>query len=128
MASYLDALLADRDRMRRALKAQIEAEAATVRELQAELDRRALELDQKILRLLVFRMLWGPGQQETMAAQVDVEEASKPHTQVQQQLAYHQKVLQALQEALLRVEQTGTLEGAPPAPSGGLSVADIVGG
>jgi len=130
MSSYLEALTADRERMRRALKAQIEAEAGAVRDLQAELDRLSLELDQKIVRLMIFRGLFGDEQQESLNAQVEVEEVAKPHSTALQQLAYRQRVLQALQEALLRLEQTGGIEGGPqPAAAGDakLTVADILG-
>ncbi|HLH23626.1 MAG TPA: hypothetical protein VK066_13985 [Chloroflexota bacterium] len=128
MASYLEALTADRERMRRALLGQIEEEAAAIRQLQEELERCSAVLDQKIVRLMIFRGLFGPSQQETLNAQVDVEEASKPHTVAREQLAYHQKVLQALQEALLRLQQTGSIEsGSAPAQDAKLTVADILG-
>ena len=130
MASYLDSLMADRERMRRALKAQIELEAAAVRDLQAELDRLAGELDQKIVRLMIFRGLFGPAQQETMNAQVEVEEVAKPHGAATAQLAYRQRVLQSLQEALLRLEQSGTIDGSTPSAAADatkLTVADILG-
>ncbi len=126
MASYLEVLMADRERMRHALQAQIDDEATVVREIQADIERRGAELDQKIVRLIVFRGLYGPNQQETMSAQVDVEEASKPHTAALQQLAQRQRVLRALQEALLRVDQTGSVEG-PPLGGGDPTIADLLG-
>jgi hypothetical protein len=130
MSSYLDVLTADRERMRRALKGQIEAEAGAVRDLQAELERQTAELDQKIVRLMIFRSLFGASQQETLAAQVEVEETAKPHATATQQLAYHQRVLQSLQEALIRLEQTGNIEGTvstPAADAAKITVADILG-
>ena len=128
MSSYLEALTADRERLRRALQGQIETEAAAVRDLQSEQERLALELDQKIVRLMIFRGLFGPDQQETLSVQVEVEEVAKPHALTTQQLSYRQRVLQALQEALLRLEQTGGLD-SPPATAGDakLTVADILG-
>jgi predicted metallo-beta-lactamase superfamily hydrolase len=128
MASYLETLTADRERMRRALMGQIEEEAAAIRQLQEELEQRSVVLDQKIVRLMVFRSVFGPSQQETLNAQVDVEEASKPHTAARELLAYHQKVLQALQEALLRLQQTGSIEpGSASTGDAKLTVADILG-
>ena len=130
MASYLDILMADRERMRRALKGQIEAEAAVVRDLQTELERLAVELDQKIVRLMIFRGLFGPAQQETLAAQVEVEEVAKPHGTAAAQLAYHQRLLQSMQEGLLRLEQSGSIEAtgsSDAADATKLTVADILG-
>ena len=126
MATYLDGLNADRERQRRALKALIEQEAKAVRELQSEVEARAAELDQMIVRLQVFRGIYGPAQQETMAAQVDVEETSKPHTAATQGLATHQKILQALQEALIRLESGQAVDPTPPGETK-LTVADILG-
>ncbi|HEY7060433.1 MAG TPA: hypothetical protein VII06_03065 [Chloroflexota bacterium] len=128
MASYLEQLTADRERLRRALMAQIEEEAATIRQLQEDLEQYGTVLDQKIVRLMIFRGLFGSSQQETLGAQVDVEEASKPHTAARDSLTYHQRVLQALQEALLRLQQTGTIEGGgTQASDTKLTVADILG-
>jgi len=128
MASYLEALTADRERMRRALMGQIEEEAAAIRQLQESLEQYGAMLDQKIVRLMIFRGIFGPSQQETLSAQVDVEEASKPHTTAREALAHHQRVLQALQEALLRLQQTGSMDGnATPTVEAKLTVADILG-
>jgi hypothetical protein len=128
MASYLETLTEDRERMRRALMGQIEEEAAAIRQLQEDLEQCSVVLDQKIVRLMIFRGLFGPAQQETLSAQVDVEEASKPHTLARDQLAYHQRVMQALQEALLRLQQTGSIDGSEAqAADAKLTVADILG-
>jgi hypothetical protein len=128
MASYLESLTEDRERMRRALMAQIEDEAAAVRGLQEQLEQYGAVLDQKIVRLMIFRGLFGPTQQETLNAQVDVEEASKPHTSAREQLAHHQRVLQALQEALVRHQQTGSIDSeATQSTNTKLTVADILG-
>jgi hypothetical protein len=128
MASYLETLTEDRERMRRALMSQIEEEAAAIRQLQEDLEQYAVVLDQKIVRLMIFRGIFGPSQQETLSAQVDVEEASKPHTLARDQLAYHQRVLQALQDALLRLQQTGSIDAsAAQASDAKLTVADILG-
>jgi hypothetical protein len=124
MATYLDGLLADRERMRRALMALIESEAATVRELQANLESYAQALDAQIMRLMVYRGLYGETQAETLGAQTDVEEASKPHTATQEALAKHQRILQGLQEALLRLEKGEALTRPPGGDK--LTVADLL--
>jgi hypothetical protein len=128
MASYLESLTEDRERMRRALMAQVDEDDAAIRQLQEDLEQYAAVLDQKIVRLMIFRGLFGHSQQETLNAQVEVEEASKPHTAARDQLAYHQRVLQALQEALLRLQQTGSIDGqTTPSTETKLTVADILG-
>lgn len=128
MASYLEVLTEDRERMRRALMAQIEEEAAAIRQLQEELEQYGALLDQKIVRLMIFRGLFGAAQQETLNAQVDAEEASKPHTSAREQLAHHEKVLQGLQDALVRLLQTGSIDGgAGQSQEAKLTVADILG-
>jgi hypothetical protein len=123
MATYLDALLADRERMRRAMMALIESEAATVRELQTDVEKYALALDAQIMRLMIYRNLYGESQAEALNAQTDVEEASKPHTAAVQQLVTHQRVLQALQEALIRLEKGESIAGTA---GDKLTVADIL--
>jgi hypothetical protein len=125
MATYLDGLMGDRERMERALTALIETEAGRVRDLQAEVASCARTLDEQIVRLLVFRGLYGRSAQETLAAETAAEEASKPHTAAVQELANHQKILQALQEALIKLKQGQPLD--PSASSGArLTVADIL--
>src|SRR5438270_11980311 len=103
MASYLDTLMADRERLNRALTSQIEAEAARVRDLQGEVATYAAALDQQIVRLLIYRGLYGVSSQDTLSQETEVEEVSKPHTAALHELAQHQRVLQGLQEALIRL-------------------------
>jgi hypothetical protein len=124
MATYLDALTGDRERMRRALTALIEAEAATVRELQANLERYARTLDEQIVRVMVYRKLFGPSSSETLNAQTAVEEASKPHTATMQELAQRQRILQGLQEALVELERGEPSDFGQGATK--LTVADIL--
>ncbi len=125
MATYLDSLIADRERMERALTAQIEAEAARVRDLQADVASHASTLDQQIVRLMIFRGIYGRSAQETLLAETDVEEASKPHTAALQELATHQRILQALQEALIKLKQGQSLDAATTGESK-ITVADIL--
>ena len=125
MATYLDSLMGDRERMERALSAQIESEAARVRDLQADVASYANTLDEQIVRLMIFRRLYGRSAQETLMAETDVEEASKPHTAALQELATHQKILQALQEALIKLKQ-GQSPDAATTGEGKITVADIL--
>ncbi len=128
MASYLEALMADRERQRSALMAQIEQEVVTIRQLREELAKYGADLDQKIIRLMIFRSLFGSVQQETQTAQVEVEEASKPHTYTREQIVFHERVLQALQEALARLQQGGSVDSSgTPTIDAKLTVADILG-
>jgi hypothetical protein len=125
MASYLDTLMADRERLNRALTAQVEAEAARVRDLQGEVATCAHALDQQIVRLLVFRGLYGASSQDTLLQETEVEEVSKPHTSALQELAQHQRILQGLQEALIRLSQGQSLEATASGESK-LTVAEIL--
>jgi hypothetical protein len=74
---------------------------------------------------MIYRTLYGENQAESLNAQTDVEEASKPHTAAQQALVMHQRVLQALQEALIRLEKGESISGMAGADK--LTVADILG-
>ena len=125
MATYLDSLMDDRERIERALTAQIEAEAARVRDLQADVASYANTLDQQIVRLMIFRGIYGRSAQETLLAETDVEEASKPHTSAVQELATHQRILQALQEALIKLKQGQSLDAATTGEAR-VTVADIL--
>ena len=127
MATYLDTLRADRERLRRALTALIQGEAAAVRDLQADVETHARKLDEQIVRLMVLRGIYGPSSAESFAAQTDVEESSKPHTAALQELATHQRILQALQEALIRLDQGQAIDVATESGEGKLTVADILG-
>jgi hypothetical protein len=125
MATYLESLMGDRERLNRALTAQIEAEAARVRDLQGEVATYAAALDQQIVRLLIYRGLYGVSSQDTLSQETEVEEVSKPHTAALQELAQHQRVLQGLQEALIRLTQGQSLEATASGESK-LTVADIL--
>ena len=125
MASYLENLMADRERLGRALTAQIEAEAARVRDLQGEVANYAHALDQQIVRLLIFCGLYGVSSQDTLSQETEVEEVSKPHTAALAELVQHQRILQGLQEALIRLSQGQSLEATANGESK-LTVAEIL--
>jgi hypothetical protein len=125
MSTYLDSLMADRERLGRALTAQIEFEAARVRDLQGEVASYSHLLDQQIVRLLIFRGLYGASSNDTLTQETEVEEASKPHTTALTELAQHQRILQGLQEALIRLNQGQSLEATTSGESK-LTVAEIL--
>ena len=68
MASCLDSLVGNRERSRRALVALIESETAAIRELETNLAAYVQALDQQIMRLIVYRRLFGNVQAETLNA------------------------------------------------------------
>lgn len=115
MASYLDSLLADRERVQQALQALIAEETAAVRQLEEQLAASTRRLDQLIVRLTVYRAVFGPGSSQALDLQTAIEDAAKPHAQLRGDLAQRQRVLQALQEALQRVAQGGRLDASAPA-------------
>jgi chromosome segregation ATPase len=115
MASYLDSLLADRERVQQALQALIAEETAAVRQLEEQLAASTRRLDQLIVRLTVYRAVFGPGSSQALDLQTAIEDAAKPHAQLRSDLAQRQRVLQALQEALQRVAQGGRLDASAPA-------------
>ena len=126
MASYVEELMADRERLRRALTGVIEAEAAAVRELQANSQSYARALDEQIVRYTIYRTLYGPTQAETERARIAVEEASKPHVTAELELEQHQRILQALQEALMRIERGEPIDATASDADAKLTVADIL--
>jgi chromosome segregation ATPase len=128
MASYLDTLLADRERVQQALQALIAEETAAVRQLEEQLAASTRRLDQLIVRLTVYRAVFGPGASQALDLQTAIEDAAKPHAQLRADLAQRQRVLQALQEALQRVAQGGRLDAsAPPDAPRRESLADLLG-
>ena len=126
MASYVEELMADRERLRRALTGVIEAEAAAVRELQANSQSYARALDEQIVRYTIYRALYGPSQTETERARIAVEEASKPHVAAELELEHRQRILQALQDALMRVERGEPIDATASSADAKLTVADIL--
>ena len=126
MASYLETLMADQARLRQSLMAEIETEAAAVRELQERLEASSRTMDQMIVRLQIYRRVYGNSATQTLDLQTAIEDHGKPHSEVGAELADHQRVLQAMQEALLQIDQGGRIDGAEAAKS--VSIADILNG
>lgn len=110
MASYIDTLGEDRDRIRRALKGLIEEQETRIRELSETLSEYGTLLDRHVLRTMIFRGAFGSGGAETMLAETETEVASKPVTEAAKQLERETNILKLYQEALARIESGGSLE------------------
>ncbi len=110
MASYVDLLSEDQRRMRRALESLIAEEENRIRVHKESLEEYTQALDRRVLRALVYRSIFGPTQTETVTAQTDTEEASKPVTETTRQLERSILVLQAFREALAAIESGATLD------------------
>lgn len=111
MASYIELLLDDRERLQKALQGLIEEQDARLHQLTAALQEHSDTLDRQILRTLIFRTTFGAGQQDTLTAETETAEASKPLTEVTRQIQKQTMILDAYREALHKVEAGGKLEG-----------------
>lgn len=112
MASYIELLLDDSERVRKALQVLMEEQEARLRQLSTALQEYTDTLDRNILRTLIFRTTFGAGQQETLTAETETAEASKPVTEVTRQIQRQTMILDAYREALQKVEAGGKLEEA----------------
>lgn len=70
MASYIELLLDDSERVRKALQVLMEEQEARLRQLSTALQEYSDTLDRNILRTLIFRTTFGAGQQETLTAEI----------------------------------------------------------
>jgi hypothetical protein len=110
VATYIELLSADQRRMRRALESLIAEEENQIRSLREALEEYTRALDRRVIRAMVFRSLFGPTQTDTLIAQTDTEEASKPVTDTTRQLEKSILVLQALREALQMIDSGSPLD------------------
>ncbi len=110
MASYVELLSEDQRRMRRALESLIAEEENRIRVLKESLEEYTQALDRRILRTIVYRSIFGPTQAETIAAQTETEEASKPVTDTTRLLEKAMLTLQAYREALAAIESGAALD------------------
>lgn len=104
MARYDEELNADPARVRRALEGLIGEEEAEVARLEQELASATARLDQKVVRLMLFRDHFGPTHPETTRAQNDALEASKPVADLTETLAHRRAILQIYRDRLLRLD------------------------
>src|SRR5437588_253066 len=112
MASYVETLEEDHERVRLAIEGLIAEQQSRIDELQEELAGLCQRLDKLILRTLIFRNTYGAGATDTFTAEGNVEEASKPVTEITRQLEREKAILRGFQAAL---EQAG----------GGAQLADL---
>ena len=110
MPSYFESLGEDRQRVHKALQRLIEAQQNLIRDLSATLQGHMDALDEGILRTMVFRNLFGAGSAETATTEVDVQQASRPVTDITRQLEKEGQVLKSYREALGQVESGAPLE------------------
>jgi hypothetical protein len=96
--------------MRRALEGLIAEEEGQIRALRGALDEYMRALDRRIIRTMVFRSLFGVRQADTMTAESDTEEASKPVTETTRQLEKSMLVLEAYREALEMIDSGAPLD------------------
>lgn len=119
MASYMELLAQDRDRVQRTLLELVRQQEQRIEELNAVLANESGVLDQNILRTMVFRNLFGTAQAETLTAETDTEEASKPVTERMRQIERETRVLEAYQAALRQFEAGAPIEDLGKAVSPG---------
>src|SRR5438105_1711843 len=110
MATYMDVLAEDKERMKRGLEGLIQEQEEHVGELTDELHSLMQHLDRLILRTLIYRNTYGAGGTETMASETDTEEASKPVTEVTRQLERERAMLKTYRDALAQVTGGAPLE------------------
>src|SRR5438477_12713529 len=111
MSSYVEQLEQDRQRVERALEGLIAQQEQRLEELNQALVSYMGFLDKLIVRTIVFRTTYGAGAQETLVAETDVEEASKPVTETGRQIERETHLLDAYRTALGRVQSGASLEG-----------------
>jgi HPt (histidine-containing phosphotransfer) domain-containing protein len=102
--SYVEFLADDHERVRRALQRLVEEQEDSIGELTRALEEYMDALDRKIVRAAVFRSTFGAGESQTVLAETDLEQASKPVTETSHQLEKERRVLLAYREALMRID------------------------
>jgi len=120
MASYVELLAEDPQRVRQALERLIEHQVAHLKELEETLEGYKVVLDEHILRTLIFRNAFG-ATADTLTAETDTEEASKPVTETMRQHERETQVLAAYREALAQIEAGLDLESLGKLPVGELA-------
>ena len=110
MASYVEVLGEDRGRTEKALRDLIEQQEHRLEELNGELAAYAKVLDQRIVKTMVFRNLYGAGAQETLTAETETEEASKPVTEANRQIERETQILESFRQALEQLQAGASIE------------------
>jgi len=100
--------------MRKALEGLIASQEAKVVALEAALAQNMAALDQYAVRTMVFRNVFGPAQTETLQAESEAQEASRPVTETTTQLEHERSALVAFKRALELLEAGRTLHELDP--------------
>jgi len=87
----------------------IASQEAKVAALEAALAENMAKLDQCAVRTMVFRNVFGPAQTETLQAESEAQEASRPVTETTNQLEHEKAALTAFKRALDLLEAGRTL-------------------
>lgn len=109
MATYLDTLSADPERLRRGLTRLVEDQQAYVERLERLLSEYLTQLDVNVLRFLMLRQKFGPGHSETMDAERKTEDASKPVTELRGVVSRQREILALFRSYLDEFERTGAI-------------------
>ncbi|HZT08270.1 MAG TPA: hypothetical protein VFC51_14695 [Chloroflexota bacterium] len=104
MPSYVDELSEDRERVLKALRGLIEEQEARVRALTEALAQYTETLDRRIIRTMIFRNTFGATQTNTLMAEGDTQDATRPVTETTVQLERENEILHAYRQALRQVE------------------------
>lgn len=110
MASYVEILAEDRGRLEKVLRELIEQQEHRIEQLNEELTGYARVLDQCIVRTMVFRNTYGAGAQDTLTAETETEEASKPVTEATRQIERETQILESFRRALEQTQSGATIE------------------
>jgi len=103
--------------MRKALEGLIASQEVKVAALEITLAQNSSQLDQCAVRTMVFRNVFGPAQTETLQAESEAQEASRPVTETTAELEHERAALTAFRAALELLEAGRSLHELGPAES-----------
>jgi hypothetical protein len=104
MPSYVDELTEDRGRVLKALTSLIEEQEELVRDLTDALTEYREVLDRAILRTMIYRNVFGATQTQSIMAEKDAQDASRPVTETTAQVERESEVLRVYREALKQID------------------------
>jgi len=120
MASYVELLAENPERVRSALERLIAHQEAYLKELEETVEGHKVVLDESILRTIIFRNAFG-ATADTLMAETETEEASKPVTEAMQQHERETRVLALYRQALAQIGTGQDLESLGKMPVGELA-------
>lgn len=109
MATYLDTLSKEPQRLRGGLVQLAEDQEANVTRLEHIFGDYISKLDQNVLRYLMLRQRFGAGHGETLEAERVMEDSSKPVTELRGVLQRQREILEVFKGHLQEYDQTGAL-------------------